>query len=140
VERFHRRARLRGHELAEESSMDMNRRDFSKMVVAAVGGIVAGGGLIGCGGDGEKDSGNKDHMCAGKNECKGMGGCKTSANACAGKNECKGKGGCASAAMKHDCAGKNACKGQGGCKSGDAGCAGKNSCKGKGGCKVPGKH
>lgn len=121
--------------------MDMNRRDFSKMVIAAVGGIVAGGGMLGCSGDGEKDGGKKDHMCAGKNECKGQGGCKVNNANCAGKNECKGKGGCASAAMKHDCKGKNACKGQGGCKvEGANKCSGMNECKGKGGCKVPGKH
>jgi len=33
--------------------------------------------------------------CAGKNDCKGLGGCKTNNNACMGKNSCKGKGGCA---------------------------------------------
>ncbi len=30
--------------------------------------------------------------CSGVNECKGHGGCKSSANECAGKNGCKGKG------------------------------------------------
>jgi hypothetical protein len=35
------------------------------------------------------------HDCAGKNSCKGKGGCKTGDNGCAGKNGCKGKGGCA---------------------------------------------
>jgi hypothetical protein len=123
--------------------MEMNRRDFSKMIVAAVGGIVAGGALVGCSSDSDKGSGSssKDHMCAGKNECKGQGGCHTATNSCGGKNECKGKGGCASASMKHDCKGKNNCKGQGGCAVKDANaCAGKNECKGKGGCKVPAKH
>ena len=33
--------------------------------------------------------------CAGKNDCKGLGGCKTNNNACMGKNSCKGQGGCA---------------------------------------------
>ena len=32
--------------------------------------------------------------CKGKNDCKGMGNCKTEKHACAGKNECKGQGGC----------------------------------------------
>lgn len=36
-----------------------------------------------------------DHGCAGKNTCKGKGGCKSGDNGCAGKNSCKGKGGCA---------------------------------------------
>jgi hypothetical protein len=34
------------------------------------------------------------HDCAGKNSCKGKGGCKSGDNGCAGKNSCKGKGGC----------------------------------------------
>ena len=36
-----------------------------------------------------------DHGCAGKNTCKGKGGCKSGDNGCAGKNSCKAKGGCA---------------------------------------------
>jgi hypothetical protein len=32
--------------------------------------------------------------CAGKNDCKGLGGCKTDDHACKFKNDCKGKGGC----------------------------------------------
>ena len=35
------------------------------------------------------------HGCAGKNSCKGKGGCKSGDNGCAGKNSCKAKGGCA---------------------------------------------
>jgi hypothetical protein len=35
------------------------------------------------------------HDCAGKNSCKGKGGCKSGDAGCAGKNSCKGKGGCA---------------------------------------------
>ncbi len=31
--------------------------------------------------------------CKGQNECKGMGGCKTTKNSCAGQNGCKGEGG-----------------------------------------------
>ena len=43
-----------------------------------------------------KDEKAKDvHSCAGKNSCKGNGGCKTGDNGCKGKNSCKGKGGCA---------------------------------------------
>lgn len=30
--------------------------------------------------------------CQGVNDCKGKGGCKSTANACAGQNGCKGKG------------------------------------------------
>ena len=32
--------------------------------------------------------------CAGKNSCKGMGGCSTTENSCKGQNSCKGMGGC----------------------------------------------
>jgi hypothetical protein len=37
----------------------------------------------------------ESHDCAGKNSCKGKGGCKSGDGGCAGKNSCKGKGGCA---------------------------------------------
>ena len=92
----------------------MDRRDFSKIMGAAVAGMLAGSKVAFAEHHEEK---------AAKHVCKGM-------------NECKGKGGCATAA-KHECKGHNECKGQGGCKSGDNGCGGKNSCKGKGGCAVP---
>jgi hypothetical protein len=48
-----------------------------------------------------------------------MGGCAVSANGCAGKNDCKGKGGCAVPVNKAHVggkAGKHACRGKGGCK------------------------
>jgi len=41
----------------------------------------------------------EQHCCAGKNSCKGQGGC----GAAKGKNDCKGKGGCST---------KTSCKGQ----------------------------
>ena len=40
------------------------------------------------------------HSCAGKNDCKGQGGCKTGDGGCSGKNSCKGKGGCATDGSK----------------------------------------
>src|SRR5271155_5063716 len=36
----------------------------------------------------------KVHDCAGQNDCKGIGGCKTEAHTCKFKNSCKGEGGC----------------------------------------------
>lgn len=36
----------------------------------------------------------KVHDCAGQNDCKGIGGCKTADHDCKFKNACKGKGGC----------------------------------------------
>jgi hypothetical protein len=41
-----------------------------------------------------KASSSSTHSCAGKNSCKGQGGCSSSDNGCSGKNSCKGKGGC----------------------------------------------
>ena len=49
-----------------------------------------------------------------------MGGCKTGDAGCAGKNACKGKGGCAvpvnAEHIPKDKAGKSSCKGKSGCK------------------------
>ena len=114
----------------------MKRRDFNKMMVAAVGGLVAGT-AFGCKSkDGATSQPVSMHACKALNECKGKGGCKTASNDCRGMNACKGKGGCATS-EHHSCKGKNACKGQGGCKTATNDCSGKNACKGKGGCKVP---
>ena len=115
--------------------MTLKRRDFNKLLVASVGGILSGAQqrtpfILGAYAEGT------DHVCAGRNDCSGQGGCESGDNSCPGKNSCKGHGGCATVA-KHDCGGKNECKGMGGCKGGDNGCAGKNSCKGHGGCEVP---
>ena len=123
----------------------VSRRDFHKLSMAALGGVVAGT-LAGCG---KKDdagstpapqadlgapgeSGTVDvaqteglHACRGMNECKGQGA--------GGDNACAGQGTCASAAARHSCAGENACKGLGGCGT----TAGTNDCKGMGGCSVP---
>jgi hypothetical protein len=44
------------------------------------------------------------HCCAGKNSCKGQGGC----GATKGKNDCSGKGGCST--YKEGCKGKGPCK------------------------------
>ena len=48
------------------------------------------------------------HACAGKNACKGTGGCATDGSK---NNKAKAAG----VAEKHSCAGKNSCKGNGGC-------------------------
>jgi len=76
----------------------MNRRDFNKMMIAAVGGVLAGAAVPAladhheAAGEAEKPA---KHDCKGKNECKGQGGCKSGDAGCSGKNSCKGKGGCA---------------------------------------------
>ena len=71
----------------------MNRRDFNLLMAAAVGGILTGAATPAHAGHHEEGE-KKGHECAGKNECKGKGGCKTGDNGCKGKNSCKGKGGC----------------------------------------------
>ena len=124
--------------------MKLVRNDYAKFLAIAVGGVLAGG-AVACKQESTKGAQQapamaEKHICAGKNSCKNLGGCKTGDNGCAGKNSCKSKGGCATASERHDCGTKNSCKGLGGCKTGDNGCAGKNSCKGKGGCAVPVKH
>jgi hypothetical protein len=83
----------------------MNRRRFATWIGAVSAGLVVGSRLFAddqaktdhpgqCGGTETKKKKSK-HDCAGKNTCKGKGGCKTGDNGCKGKNSCKGKGGCA---------------------------------------------
>jgi hypothetical protein len=124
-------------------SKKIDRRNFSKLILSAAGGVLAGA-TIGCqsnGENGETEAGAPLplHACKGLNECAGKGGCKTEASECRGLNECAGKGGCATV-PHHSCAGKNSCEGLGGCTSGDKGCKAKNTCEGKGGCAVPIQH
>lgn len=111
----------------------LDRRQFSQLVGAAFGGLVAGS-TVGCGGDkGDGSAAPADaaakvaHACRGLNECKGQGA--------DGKNACAGQGACATA-KHHSCAGQNECKNLGGC--GES--AGANACKGQGGCAVPLEH
>ena len=113
----------------------LNRRQFNKLSLAALGGAVTGAFLGGCesqqNGDGGGGGGadvslllQEPHVCKGLNTCKGKGASK--------ENACAGQGACATAAH-HACRGQNECKGQGGC--GEA--PGTNACKGMGGCSVP---
>ena len=129
----------------------INRRDFNRLSMAALGGLVAGS-VAGCRGKtepggapvaseqpgGEAGEASKDgemaaadnpmlaepHVCRGLNTCKGRG--KTGENACAGQGAC-------ATVVAHRCAGQNECKGQGGCGQ----LPGQNACKGEGGCAVP---
>ena len=104
---------------------NLNRRDFTKLSAAALGGMVAGTALGVSGAVAADDEKKKEvHVCRGLNACKG--------NGTDGKNACAGQGACATA-KAHGCGGKNECKGQGGCH----GKSGENACKGKGGCAVP---
>lgn len=118
----------------------LERRDFHKLTLAALGGVLAGT-LPGCNDSGSNSTstpkatdGSKSvadvgaskkemHLCHGLNSCKNQG--------VSGKNDCAGQGSCAT--VTHVCAGANACKGQGGCGANP----GQNECKEKGGCSVP---
>ena len=75
------------------------------LVGAALAGFVAGTSAVAIGaprpaGDSKTTkTAIEKHCCAGKNSCKGNGGC----GANKGKNDCKGKGGCST---KTSCKGK----------------------------------
>jgi hypothetical protein len=81
----------------------MKRTSRTLMMAAAMSGLISGAAVQ----QGYGDPTNavpgkvapvkkvpKAHDCAGQNDCKGIGGCKTDAHACKFKNACKGKGGC----------------------------------------------
>jgi hypothetical protein len=107
---------------------ELSRRDFSKLTMAAFGGMLAGAGVAQAAED--KKTGKKSpflyepHICRGLNTCKGKDPQKD--------NACAGQGNCATVAS-HSCKGENACRGQGGC--GEK--IGESACKGMGGCEVP---
>jgi len=114
-------------------SSELSRREFSKLTMAAFGGVVAGTALGGSTANADEAELLKEpHVCRGLNVCKGHGACKTAKNDCKGKNDCAGAGACASA-KHHTCGGANDCSGQGGCGANP----GENACKGKGKCAVP---
>ncbi len=109
----------------------LNRRDFSKLTMAAFGGMVAGATAGATrafsaqeAADEKKEVKKEIHVCRGLNTCKG--------NGIKGKNECAGQGTCATA-KAHTCHTFNDCKTQGGCGEKP----GENDCKGKGSCGVP---
>lgn len=128
------------------SDNGMDRRDFHKLTVASLGGMIAGTSL-GCRSgtppspattaqtegttmgaaalsDVEMLAIDEPHTCRGLNSCKNLGRSK--------ENACAGQGTCASIADS-TCGGNNKCKGQGGCGE----LPGMNSCEGKGGCHIP---
>ena len=115
---------------------DLSRRQFQKLAMAALGGLVAGAGLARADEkkDDKKDDKPKDekkepllqepHVCRGLNTCKTLGK--------GGKNDCAGMGQCATA-KAHTCGGENDCAGLGGCGEHP----GENKCKGMGECAIP---
>jgi hypothetical protein len=77
---------------ANAATTPVNNTNGQTAVKASTGSSV----LLAKGDDTKKDK----HACAGKNDCKGKGGCKSSDTGCKGKNSCKGKGGCATDGSK----------------------------------------
>ena len=116
--------------------MNLDRRAFTRLAAAALGGLLAGQAL-GRADDKKAPIPKKDpnrpmflqepHICRGLNTCKGKGQ--------GGGNDCAGMGNCA-AAPAHVCAGDNDCAGLDGC-GGDAPVPGENKCKGLGQGSVP---
>ena len=105
------------------------RRDFNKLAVVALGGLVAGTRVAEAAD--KKDTTKplllqEPHVCRGLNpNCKGEAKGK--------KHDCAGQTNCSAAATEHTCKGGNDCAGLGGCGE----TPGENTCKGKGDCAVP---
>jgi hypothetical protein len=101
--------------------VDVSRRDFGKLTLAAFGGVLAGSAVGGRVLRAEEAKTPPElHACCGLNTCKGHG--KGADNACAGQGAC-------ATVEAHGCGGENACKGQGAEYN--------NACKGQGSCAVP---
>jgi hypothetical protein len=112
----------------------MNRRDFTRLAAAALGGMVAGASLVRAdekkADKPKKKDVDKPLLLQEPNVCRGLNTCKSKGKG--GKNDCAGMGACATA-KAHTCGGENDCAGLGGCGAKP----GENTCKGKGDCHVP---
>jgi hypothetical protein len=97
---------------------DLSRRQFQKLAMVALGGLVAGAGLAHA--DDKKDDKKEDKPKDEKKE------------PLLQENDCAGTSACATATA-HTCGGENACRGLGGCGE----TPGENKCKGMGKCHVP---
>jgi hypothetical protein len=107
--------------------VDVTRRDFARLTLAALSGLAAGTHATAA--DGQRRT-VQDPMLSDPHICRGLNTCR--ARDVTRRNECAGKGTCATARY-HTCKGHNDCRGQGGC--GDA--PGANECRGWGACDVP---
>ena len=115
------------------SEQKVTRRDFSKLAVAAAGGMMAvsGTALAAEAAKKKKKAFPVDPalLLSDPNVCKGLNSCGAKGK---GEHSCAGQGSCATAGA-HSCHGNNKCKGQGGC----GGYPGQNTCKEQGQCAVP---
>lgn len=102
------------------------RPDLAKLAMA---GLIGGSMALGAAGCASNDSTKEPtsqeaaemsyseiHECAGHNSCKGLGGCKVSAEKLAAKAGVP----VSEAGSPHECAGHNECKGLGGCSVDEA--------------------
>jgi hypothetical protein len=113
-------------------SPDPNRREFTKLAAAALGGLVAGLGAVRAADEKPKMKDPKKplllqepHICRGLNPtCKGE--VKGKKNDCAGMAH-------GPTVKEHKCKGMNDCAGEGGCGENP----GENKCKAMGECAVP---
>ncbi len=108
----------------------MNRRDFTRLAAAALGGALAGAKLAAAEDKPKKKDVEKPLLLQEPNVCRGLNTCKGKGKG--GKNDCAGMGQCATA-KAHTCGGDNDCAGLGGCGEHP----GENKCKGMGECHVP---
>ena len=108
----------------------MNRRDFTRLAAAALGGALAGARLAAAQDKPKKKDVEKPLLLQEPNVCRGLNTCKGKGKG--GKNDCAGMGQCATA-KSHTCSGDNDCAGLGGCGEKP----GENKCKGMGECAVP---
>ena len=116
---------------------DPNRRDFTKLAAAALGGLVAGlsaGDLSKAVAEDDKPKAkdpNKPLLLQEPHVCRGLNpSCKSEYKG--KKNDCAGQA-FGPTVKDHTCSGQNACAGEGGCGEHP----GENTCKGKGDCAVP---
>jgi hypothetical protein len=110
---------------------ELNRRDFTMLAAAALGGMVAGASVVRAEDEPKKKDPNKPlllqepHICRGLNPtCKGEVKGK--------KNDCAGQA-YGPTVKEHACKGHNDCAGLGGCGEHP----GENKCKEMGECAVP---
>jgi hypothetical protein len=146
------------------SFSEIYRRDFSRLSLAAFGGLVAGTAARVAlaqdakatpkgksaakdetestdtkseGKSDDKKPARKTRKPAKKKEmhvCRGLNTCKGQGRS--GENKCAGMGDCSTTATDHTCASENQCKGQGGCAV-RVGKMGLNECANQGGGAVP---
>src|SRR5262249_11982187 len=115
---------------SHKGRLSVNRRDFTRLAAAALGGALAGAKLAAAEDKPKKKDVEKPLLLQEPHVSRGLNTCKAKGKG--GKNDCAGMGQCATA-KAHTCGGDNDCAGLGGCGEKP----GENKCKGMGDCHVP---